>query len=235
MATVVLRRRLSKAESLFPFDKVRVPMAFASGINDLPPETCNFGADVVGQKPPLKIGWAASLDYPAGGPHVWTLTSEIGHLVVAGLETFAGQAAAAPTATEAAGLLAIGGVHQDSVANRIKDQMKHGYSLGVVLGANGSKPAYVSSLFVRHDPSQGALDPEQKKSLQDAFNLALEAGYRTARVLNPSQRRNLISFLHTRMHSDTPANRDAWKRWSERKKQDYYHDAAAEFEAVYIR
>ena len=49
-------------------------------------------------------------------------------------------------------LLKLEGAHANAIASAMKLRLKKGYSLGVVLGANGAKPSYVKNHFIKYHP-----------------------------------------------------------------------------------
>lgn len=119
--------------------------------------------------------------------------------------------------------------------------MMDGYSLGIVLGANGVQPVYVKNNFFKHFPVRNAVYPEQGERLQNTHNQALVAGYATGKKLNTVQIVNLLGDLHARMGGDDVVIQkygngisDA-KKWSEGAKQRYYRDAASAFKIAHLR
>ena len=210
----------------------------------IPPTSYTFDPTVITAKPPLRIDWTSALNYPHGGVHKTQFVLEVVDAVIIGLEIaeVAGVLAiAAPFVGAAVVVLIIGNAHADAIAKLKKDQMMDGYSLGIVLGVNGAQPVYVKNNFFKHFPVHNAVYPEQGKSLQNAYNQAMVAGYATGRKLNNVQIVNLLGDLHARMGGDDVVIQkygkgvsDA-KKWSEGAKQRYYRDAASAFKIAHLR
>ena len=206
---------------------------------------------IIAGKPPSKVKWGASLNYPSGSPHGKILALEIGHLVIAALEGVGAHFAllsvgvvVAPFAAEAAVLAAIGGAHVDAMAIRAKSHMRDGYAIGVVLGANGAKPNYVKAHYMQHhtvgipvrdtrpDYARGKRTSSEKLNV---FNLALAAGYADGRSLNLPQVHQLFNILHSKIPGDVIPRKGEWKTWNDIQKRKYYNELSFAFKKLFIK
>lgn len=144
----------------------------------------------------------------------------------------------APVAAEVGVLLAIGNAHAEAINELIADQIRSGFSQGVVLGADDRPPSYVSWNFVKHAPVSNAVYPEYGRKFQNAYNRALAAGYAQGRRLleSKAQRSAFFEDLYARMsvHPSVAYGEDQ-DAWSERTWRDYYIDCAATFRAQHLR
>lgn len=236
-------------------DKARANWKFSAsadpGIIYIPPTNYDFeGEGIVRDgRPALKIEWAAGLNDPSGG-HAVKYAVDIAKMVAMAAEVGAHSFVVGtvgvvlmPLAT----LLKLEGAHADAIASAMKYQLKKGYSMGVVLGANGAKLSYVKNHFLKHHPVPNAVYEYIGKDLQSAYNTALLAGYNTARQLNAVQIVNLFRLLIAQMKTFPPGtvkipestdewkHREEWKSFSDKEKRDFYYFAALAFEQLFLR
>lgn len=144
----------------------------------------------------------------------------------------------APLAGEAAVLLAIGNAHAEAINGLIEEEIRSGFSLGVVLGADDRKPDYVKWNFVKHGPVHNSVYPEYGKKFQDAYNGSLAAGYAQGRRLLASrvQRGAFFEDLYARMSVPPSITYgEDQDNWSERSWRDYYIDCAATFRLHHLK
>jgi hypothetical protein len=145
---------------------------------------------------------------------------------------------AAPVAAEAAVLLAIGNAHAEAINSILDDQIRSGFSRGVVLGADDRPPSYVKENFVKFSPVSNAVYPEYGKKFQNAYNRALVAGYAQGRKLleHKDQRSAFFEDLYARMrvHPAIEHGEDQ-DQWSDRTWVNYYIDCAATFRATHLK
>jgi hypothetical protein len=144
---------------------------------------------------------------------------------------------AAPVAAEAAVLLAIGNAHAEAINSILEDQIRSGFSRGVVLGADDRPGSYVKENFVKFSPVSNAVYPEYGKKFQNAYNRALVAGYAQGRKLleHKAQRSAFFEDLYARMsvHPSVTYGEDQ-DTWSDRSWVDYYIECAATFRATHL-
>jgi hypothetical protein len=143
-----------------------------------------------------------------------------------------------PLAAEAAVLLAIGNAHAEAINSVINDEIRRGFSYGVVLGADDRKPDYVKSNFVKWGPVPNVVYPEYGKKFQNAHNRALAAGYAQGKTLlaKKGQRAAFFEDLYAHMstHPSIAYGEDQ-DAWSERSWRDYYIDCAATFRRHHLK
>ena len=96
-------------------------------------------------------------------------------------------AVVAPLAAEAAVFVAIGNAHAEAINSLIDDEIRSGFSRGVVLGADDRKTDYIKENFVKHSPVRNSVYPEYGTKFQNAYNRALVAGYAQGRRLLESK------------------------------------------------
>jgi hypothetical protein len=219
------------------------------GIIYIPPTYYDFAYEgsVIGVRQPLKVDWAVGLNDPSG--KTLKIAVDIAKAVAMWAEVLAHSFVAGtvglvlmPLAT----LLKLEGAHADAIASALRYQLKKGYSLGVVLGANGAKFSYVKNNFLKYHPVPHPVYDHIGKDLQSAFNTALIAGYDTARQLNSVQIRNLFRELIAHMKTfksvtvkipestDESKHREEWKSFSDQEKRDFYFYAALAFEQLFL-
>jgi hypothetical protein len=147
-------------------------------------------------------------------------------------------AVVAPVAAEAAVFVALGNAHADAINSLIDDEIRSGFSRGVVLGADDRKADYVKSNFVKHSPVRNSVYPEYGTKLQNAYNRALVAGYAQGRRLleSKAQRSAFFEDLYARMsvHPSVAYGEDQ-DTWSERSWTNYYIDCAATFRRDHLK
>jgi hypothetical protein len=144
----------------------------------------------------------------------------------------------APLAGEAAVLLAIGNAHAEAINGLIEDEIRSGFSLGVVLGADDRPGSYVKWNFVKHGPVHNSVYPEYGKKFQNAYNGSLAAGYAQGRRLldSKAQRGAFFEDLYARMSvPPSIAYGEDQDTWSERSWRDYYIDCAAAFRLHHLK
>jgi hypothetical protein len=145
---------------------------------------------------------------------------------------------AAPVAAEAAVLLALGNAHAEAINSILEDQIRSGFSRGVVLGADDRPASYVKENFVKFSPVSNAVYPEYGRKFQNAYNRALVAGYAQGRKLleHKAQRSAFFEDLYARMrvHPSVSYGEDQ-DTWSDRSWVDYYIECAATFRATHLK
>jgi hypothetical protein len=156
--------------------------------------------------------------------------------IVAGLGV--GLEVLGPVAGEAAVLLALGNAHAEAINSILEDQIRSGFSRGVVLGADDRPVSYLKENFVKWSPVSNAVYPEYGKKFQNAYNRALVAGYFQGRKLleHKAQRAAFFEDLIGRMtvHPTVTYGEDQ-DSWSDRSWVDYYIDVAAVFRANHLK
>jgi len=144
----------------------------------------------------------------------------------------------APLAAEGAVLLAIGNAHAEAINSLIQEEIRSGFSLGVVLGADDRPGSYVKWNFVKHGPVHNSVYPEYGKKFQNAYNGSLAAGYAQGRRLlaSKTQRGAFFEDLYSRMsvHPSIAYGEDQ-ATWSERSWRNYYIDCAATFRLHHLK
>jgi hypothetical protein len=155
--------------------------------------------------------------------------------IVAGLGV--GLEVLGPVAGEAAVLLALGNAHAEAINSILEDQIRSGFSRGVVLGADDRPVSYLKENFVKWSPVSNAVYPEYGKKFQNAYNRALVAGYFQGRKLleHKAQRAAFFEDLIGRMtvHPTVTYGEDQ-DNWSDRSWVDYYVECAAVFRAKHL-
>ena len=143
---------------------------------------------------------------------------------------------AGPVAGMAAVFVALGNAHAEAINSVIADELKSGFSRGVVLGADERKPDYVKSNFVKFSPVRHDVYPERGVQFQQAYNRGLIAGYAQGKALGHAESKAFFLDLFGRMsvHPSTTYGGDS-KWWSERTWMDYYIDVAAVFRRDHLR
>jgi hypothetical protein len=135
-------------------------------------------------------------------------------------------------------LLALGNAHAEAINSILEDQVRSGFSRGVVLGADDRPVSYVKENFVKWSPVSNAVYPEYGKKFQNAYNSALVAGYMQGRKLleHKAQRSAFFEDLYARMsvHPSVTYGEDQ-DNWSDRSWVDYYVDCAAVFRANHLK
>jgi len=199
----------------------------------LPPPKPIISQDITHLPKPFWRGsWGDSLDIPSGGPHVRTLTFEVGHLVIAALEgagahglllTFG--VVAAPFAAVAAILAVIGGAYMDGFAVQAKYAALEGYAIGAVLGAKGGNVQFVQNHYFRRHMTD--------KKLQNVYNASAAAGFLDGRKLNDVQVKELFVILHKGMRRKAPTA-DEWNDWTDAERRSYNEEAANVFKKTFL-
>jgi len=143
---------------------------------------------------------------------------------------------AGPIAGMAAVYVALGNAHADAINSVIKDQIHSGFSRGVVLGADRRPESFVKYHFVKHSRVPHTVYPEYGAKFQNAYNLALAAGYAQGKKLTKPEMGAFFSDLFSRMsvHPSVTYGEDS-KQWSERTWIDYYIECAALFRRDHLK
>ena len=143
---------------------------------------------------------------------------------------------AGPIAGMAAVYVALGNAHADAINSVIKDQIHSGFSRGVVLGADRRPESFVKYHFVKHSRVPHTVYPEYGAKFQNAYNLALAAGYAQGKQLTKPESGAFFSDLFKRMsvHPSITYGEDS-KEWSERSWLDYYIECAALFRRDHLK
>ena len=100
-----------------------------------------------------------------------------------------------------------------------KDNMASGFSRGVVMGADGRKPALLQDYFWKFAPDPNPFDEEAGRIGQTTYNQGLVAGFMQGRELNKAQRTWLWTDLGHRIGDESwrgeqsTWDRDAWVDW----------------------
>ena len=144
--------------------------------------------------------------------------------------------ATGPLAVAVATWMEIGGAHAEAIKNLTDEQLRSGFSLGVVLGADDRPPAYVKEFFKR-SPVPTAVYPEYGPRLRDAHNAALAAGYTQGRRLLESKTQRAAFFEDIFARMSNYAKVDYLtdnSTWSESTWRSYYHDCASTFRAYHL-
>jgi hypothetical protein len=143
-----------------------------------------------------------------------------------------------PVAAEAGVLLALGNAHAEAINSLLEEQIRSGFSRGVVVGADDRPVSYLKENFVKWSPVSNAVYPEYGKKFQNAYNRALVAGYAQGRKLleHKGQRSAFFEDLYARMsvHPSVTYGEDQ-DNWSDRSWVDYYIDCAATFRATHLK
>jgi hypothetical protein len=143
-----------------------------------------------------------------------------------------------PVAAEAGVLLALSNAHAEAINSILEDQIRSGFSRGVVLGADDRPGSYVKENFVKFSPVSNAVYPEYGKKFQNAYNRALVAGYLQGRKLleHKAHRSAFFEDLYVRMsvHPSVTYGEDQ-DNWSDRSWVDYYVECAAVFRATHLK
>lgn len=143
-----------------------------------------------------------------------------------------------PLAAEAAVLLILGNAHAEAINSVVEDEMRWGFSYGVVLGADDRPESYVNEKYMKHSPVPNTVYPEYGKKFQVAHNRALAAGYAQGKRLlaSKTQRAAFFDDLHARMkvHPSVAYGEDQ-DVWSERTWRDYYIDCAGTFRLHHLK
>jgi hypothetical protein len=147
-------------------------------------------------------------------------------------------AVVAPLAAEAAVFVALGNAHAEAINSVIEDEIRSGFSRGVVLGADDRPASYIKENFVKHSPVRNSVYPEYGTKFQNAYNRALVAGYAQGRRLleSKAQRSAFFEDLYARMsvHPSVEHGEDQ-DAWSERTWTSYYIDCAAMFRLHHLK
>jgi len=143
-----------------------------------------------------------------------------------------------PVAAEAGVLLALGNAHAEAINSLLEDQIRSGFSRGVVLGADDRPGSYVKSNFVKFSPVPNSVYPEYGRKFQNAYNRALVAGYAQGRTLleHKDQRTAFFEDLYARMsvHPSITYGDDQ-DDWGERTWVNYYIECAAVFRSTHLK
>jgi len=165
---------------------------------------------------------------------------EVGLTIFGGMHLLGAWALALEVAGPVSGMvamwIAIGNAHAEAINSVITDQLKSGFSRGVVLGADERKPDYVKSNFVKYSPVKHDVYPEEGVKFQQAYNRGLIAGYAQGKALGHKESKALFLDLFARMSVDPAATYGGdSKWWSERNWLDYYIDTAAVFRRDHLK
>jgi hypothetical protein len=130
----------------------------------------------------------------------------------------------------------LGNLHVDAINNVIAEEMRSGFSQGVVLGADGRSLNYVKRHFVKWSKVRNGVYPEYGARFQKAYNTGLVAGYAQGKCLTREESGAFFSDLFSRMKvSPSVTYGPDSKQWSERTWVEYYGDTAAVFTAAHLK
>lgn len=141
-----------------------------------------------------------------------------------------------PIAGMAAVYIALGNAHADAINSNISHQMYSGFSRGVVLGADHRSVPYLKEHWVKWSPVPNAVYPEYGRKFQQAYNMALMAGYAQGKALTDEERTAFFKDLIARLpENPTITYGENSKEWSDRSWRDYYTEAAAVFRRDHLK
>jgi hypothetical protein len=151
---------------------------------------------------------------------------------VAGEVTEGFLAVAAPLAAMAGTFVMLGLGYAEARKDIARERLASGISHGVVMGADGRKPALVKNYFWEYDPETNVVDEEAGRIAQNAYNLGLVTGYRQALELSDDQNKVFWKDIG-RLVGDASYLGDS-KDWDDRAWTDWYVTAGAKFRAAHL-
>jgi hypothetical protein len=132
-------------------------------------------------------------------------------------------------ASIAAGILApfvaVGSGHNAALRNRSRDNFFEGFSVGLVMSANGASRDYIKSRHEWQSPPTESVYPEKRETFRKLHNLGLELGIRQGAKFNTVDQRAFFSYLHSRLLPEDQRRfspRVPWRDWKEADKKEYY-------------
>ena len=114
-----------------------------------------------------------------------------------------------------------------------KDEMDSGYSVGVVLAADGRDLTYLGDHFLRESPTPNPNDQDAARIAQTVYNVGLVAGFKQAREFSTEKREGLLADIESRRGDESW--RGERNTWSTRDWVNWYTDAAATFRDAHVR
>jgi hypothetical protein len=126
--------------------------------------------------------------------------------------------------------VAVGSGHADALKSKSREHFFEGYSVGLVMSANGATKQYIKNRHELNHPPLDAVYPEKRETFRKLHNAGLELGIRQGKKFNTVDQRNLFTFLLSQLPASdreyfTP--RIPWKEWSEAKRKDYYQKTSS--------
>ena len=141
-----------------------------------------------------------------------------------------------PIAGMAAVYVALGNAHADAINSNISHQMYSGFSRGVVLGADHRSVDYLKEHWVKWSPVSNPVYPEYGKKFQQAYNMALMAGYAQGKALTDEERKAFFKDLIARLpENPTVTYGENSNEWSDRSWRDNYKETAADFRRDHLK
>ena len=133
----------------------------------------------------------------------------------------------------------LGSGYADAWAEISRRRMRSGFSIGLVMGADGRKPDYVNGMFREYDPeSSYPSDPHAARIAQDSFNTGLAAGFAQGQQIAKSPGK-MKFFWDSIRASLTPGDRAEFggdrRTWSRLTWRNWYLTAGAHFSKLYLK
>lgn len=127
----------------------------------------------------------------------------------------------------------LGAGYAASRAQIAKENMRSGFSRGVVLGADGRKPMLLKEYFWKFHPDPNPVDEDAGKIAQKAYNQGLIAGFMQGRELTKAQREWFWRDIGHR--AGDQSFRGNSKDWGKQEWIDWYILAAATFSRFHLQ
>ena len=148
-------------------------------------------------------------------------------------------AVVAPFAAEAAVFVALGNAHAEAINSLIDDEIRSGFSRGVVLGADDRHGSYIKENFVKHSPVRNVgLSGVRRRSSRTPTTAPWWRATRRGDGCSRARRQRSAFFedLYARMsvHPSVEHGEDQ-DTWSERTWTSYYIDCAATFRRDHLK
>lgn len=126
--------------------------------------------------------------------------------------------------------VAVGSGHADALKYQSRNHFFEGYSIGLVMSANGATKQYIKDRHVLQFPPFVMAYKEKGETFRRLHNAGLELGIRQGKKFNTVDQQKLFTFVLSQLSASdrqhfTP--RIPWKEWSDAKRKDYYQKTSS--------
>lgn len=126
--------------------------------------------------------------------------------------------------------VAVGAGHAEALKYQSRNYFFEGYSIGLVMSANGATKQYIKD---RHELQYPPLIPvyqEKAETFRKLQNAGLELGIKQGKKFNTVDQEKLFTFLLTELPAGDQgyfSSRIPWKDWSVEKRKEYYQKTSS--------
>lgn len=121
--------------------------------------------------------------------------------------------------------VAVGAPHADALRATSRKHFFEGFSIGLVMSANGASENYIRQRHEMRTPPPNAVYMEKRETFKKLHNAGLTLGIARGKQFNTVNRKNFFVYLHSQLRGSDRQYFDtgSWQEWSVNKKKEYYN------------